>query len=88
MTGNEGADNCQKFVDILGLRSIFPLFMKTPKKHKKVGTNSDEMEGMQFVFKISTPVHILPVHIYARYAHMHHFPSICLSIDQTILTMI
>ena len=45
MTGPEGADNCHKFVDILGLRSIFPLFMKTPKKHKKVGTNEGEMEG-------------------------------------------
>jgi len=31
MTGPEGAELCQKFVDILGLRTIFPLFMKTPK---------------------------------------------------------
>lgn len=31
MTGPEGADLCQKFVDILGLRTIFPIFMKTPK---------------------------------------------------------
>lgn len=28
MTGEEGADNCFKFVEILGLRSVFPLFMK------------------------------------------------------------
>ena len=46
MTGSEGADNCHKFVDILGLRSIFPLFMKTPKRHRRVGTNIDEMEGL------------------------------------------
>ena len=31
MTGPEGADLCQKFVDILGLRTVFPIFMKTPK---------------------------------------------------------
>lgn len=31
MTGVEGAELCQKFVDILGLRTIFPIFMKTPK---------------------------------------------------------
>ncbi|XP_064640145.1 beta-catenin-like protein 1 [Lineus longissimus] len=43
MTGPEGADNCQKFVDILGLRSIFPVFMKTPKTVKK-GTRSEELE--------------------------------------------
>ena len=45
MTGHEGGDNCQKFVDILGLRSIFPLFMKTPKKNKKAGPAAQEMEG-------------------------------------------
>jgi beta-catenin-like protein 1 len=37
MTGPEGADNCIKFVDVLGLRSLFPLFMKTPKKTKRAG---------------------------------------------------
>ena len=48
MTGKEGADNCTKFVDILGLRSIFPLFMKPPKKHKKgVGPPVEELEGGQ-----------------------------------------
>lgn len=31
MTGPEGAELCQKFVDILGLRTVFPIFMKTPK---------------------------------------------------------
>lgn len=35
MSGPDGRDNCNKFVDILGLRTIFPLFMKTPKKSKK-----------------------------------------------------
>lgn len=28
MTGEEGSDNCHKFVEILGLRSVFPLYMK------------------------------------------------------------
>ena len=28
MTSEGGGDNCSKFVEILGLRSVFPLFMK------------------------------------------------------------
>ncbi|XP_075146700.1 beta-catenin-like protein 1 [Haematobia irritans] len=36
MSGPDGRDNCNKFVDILGLRTIFPLFMKTPKKSKRL----------------------------------------------------
>lgn len=44
MAGLEGVENCQKFVDILGLRSIFPLFMKTPKVSKKVGPTKEESE--------------------------------------------
>ncbi|VDI05036.1 Hypothetical predicted protein [Mytilus galloprovincialis] len=43
MSGPEGADNSQKFVDILGLRTIFPLFMKTPKQ-AKAGPSSEELE--------------------------------------------
>lgn len=35
MAGPDGKENCNKFVDILGLRTIFPLFMNTPKKNKK-----------------------------------------------------
>ncbi|XP_055301947.1 beta-catenin-like protein 1 [Sitodiplosis mosellana] len=35
MSGPDGKENCNKFVDILGLRTIFPLFMNTPKKSKK-----------------------------------------------------
>ena len=34
MNGPEGKDNCNKFVDILGLRTVYPLFMKTPKSCK------------------------------------------------------
>ena len=46
MSGPEGKDLCQKFVDILGLKSIFPLFMKNKKKHKKgVGATTEELEG-------------------------------------------
>ncbi|XP_039623288.1 beta-catenin-like protein 1 [Polypterus senegalus] len=44
MIGPEGTDNCHKFVDILGLRTIFPLFMKTPKKMKKAGISDKEHE--------------------------------------------
>lgn len=35
MSGPDGRVNCQKFVDVLGLRTIFPLFMKTPRRSKK-----------------------------------------------------
>lgn len=45
LTGPEGADNCNKFVEILGLRTIFPLFMKTPKKHGKKGLTKDQVSG-------------------------------------------
>ncbi|KAF7696304.1 hypothetical protein HF521_006398 [Silurus meridionalis] len=44
MIGPEGTDNCHKFVDILGLRTIFPLFMKTPKKMRKAGVSDKEHE--------------------------------------------
>lgn len=45
MSGQHGGDNCTKFVDILGLRTIFPLFMKTPKKNKKRTITVEEHEG-------------------------------------------
>lgn len=45
MNGPDGADNCNKFVEILGLSCIFPLFMKTPKPHKKTGPSKQELEG-------------------------------------------
>ena len=45
MTGVDGKDNCQKIVDILALRTIFPLFMKPPKGHKKSGESRAENEG-------------------------------------------
>ncbi|KAL2103905.1 hypothetical protein ACEWY4_000773 [Coilia grayii] len=44
MMGPEGHDNCHKFVDILGLRTVFPLFMKTPKKMRKAGISEKEHE--------------------------------------------
>lgn len=44
MAGFDGRDNCNKFVDILGLRTIFPLFMKTPKRNKKRLLSTDEHE--------------------------------------------
>ena len=44
LVGPDGKDNCSKFIEILGLRTIFPLFMKTPKKHKRKGVTMDEHE--------------------------------------------
>merc|ERR1719225_1061840 len=44
LTGSEGTDNCIKFVDILGLRTLFPLFMKTPSRTKRAGVSSEEHE--------------------------------------------
>ncbi|XP_066255029.1 beta-catenin-like protein 1 [Euwallacea similis] len=44
MSGVYGKDNCNKFVDILGLRTIFPLFMKTPKKNRKKVLSSEAHE--------------------------------------------
>merc|ERR1719348_462972 len=44
LTGAEGTDNCIKFVDILGLRTLFPLFMKTPARNKRAGVSSEEHE--------------------------------------------
>lgn len=46
MSGPDGRDNCNKFVDILGLRTIFPLFMKTPKKNRKRVLTTEEHEGI------------------------------------------
>lgn len=43
MAGNAGAEVCAVFVDKLGLKSLFPAFMKTPEKVKKAG-NSKEFE--------------------------------------------
>ncbi|XP_063223527.1 beta-catenin-like protein 1 isoform X1 [Bacillus rossius redtenbacheri] len=44
MSGPDGKENCNKFVDILGLRTIFPLFMKTPKKNRKKVLTTEEHE--------------------------------------------
>lgn len=44
MSGPDGRENCNKFVDILGLRTIFPLFMRTPKRNKKRLLSVDEHE--------------------------------------------
>lgn len=50
MNGPDGKDNCSKFVDILGLRTIFPLFMKTPTKNRKKMLTAEEHEGMISIF--------------------------------------
>jgi hypothetical protein len=46
MSGPEGKEKCNKFVDLLGLRTIFPLFMKTPKKNRRRILTTEEHEGM------------------------------------------
>ena len=45
MCGAEGVENCTKFVEVYGLRSLFPLFMKNPKRSRKgVGGSPQEYE--------------------------------------------
>lgn len=43
-SGVDGKENCLKLVDILALRTLFPLFMKTPKKNKKRSLSTEEYE--------------------------------------------
>ncbi|CAD5206925.1 unnamed protein product [Bursaphelenchus okinawaensis] len=40
----DGKDNCEKFIEIYGLRVLFPMFMRTPQKTKKKDTAPDEHE--------------------------------------------
>ena len=44
MCNKEGAENCSKFVEVYGLRSLFPAFMKTPKSTKKASASVEEHE--------------------------------------------
>ena len=45
MCNFEGVDNCVKFVEVYGLRSLFPSFMKTPKRvQAAVGGSENEHE--------------------------------------------
>ena len=44
MCDAEGRENCIKFVEVYGLRSFFPAFMKVPKQTKKAGTMPTEHE--------------------------------------------
>lgn len=46
MTGPEGTELCVKFVDILGLRTIFPLFMKTPKVRHHTVCSTDSSSNL------------------------------------------
>jgi len=47
VSGREGRDNSVKYVEILGLKTLFPLFMKTPKRNKKTGhTENDHEEAI------------------------------------------
>lgn len=40
----DGGSNCDKFTEIYGLRTLFPLFMRTPQQTKKKDTIPDEHE--------------------------------------------
>lgn len=42
LAGPDGKDNCNKFVDILGLRTVFPLFMKTPTRKRLLTIDQHE----------------------------------------------
>lgn len=44
MVNREGKDNCVKFIEVYGLRSLFPAFMKTAKKILKAGGSEVEHE--------------------------------------------
>ncbi|CAG7836980.1 unnamed protein product [Allacma fusca] len=44
VSGPDGAANANKMIEILGLRTLFPLFMKTPKKAKRKGLTAMEHE--------------------------------------------
>lgn len=46
VSGREGKENCEKFVEIFGLRTIFPVFMKPPKRNKKTG----HTENVNYLF--------------------------------------
>ena len=50
MSNKDGVANCVKFVEVYGLRSLFPAFMKTPKKILKSG--GSEMEHEEHVCSI------------------------------------
>lgn len=51
MQGDEGINCCAKFIDVYGLRSLFPCFMKTPGKKIKRGGFS-ELEWVEHVTSI------------------------------------
>lgn len=51
LQGDEGINCCAKFIDVYGLRSLFPCFMKTPAKKVKRGGFS-EMEWVEHVTSI------------------------------------
>ena len=44
MCNAEGADNCNKFIEVYGLRSMFPAFMKPPKSSKNASASEQEYE--------------------------------------------
>lgn len=44
MIDKEGAENCVKFIEVYGLRCLFPAFMKMPKKIAKAGGSEVEHE--------------------------------------------
>ena len=51
LQGDEGINCCAKFIEVYGLRSLFPCFMKTPGKKAKRGGFS-ELEWSEHVMSI------------------------------------
>ncbi|XP_071630888.1 beta-catenin-like protein 1 [Temnothorax longispinosus] len=52
MNGPDGKDNCSKFVDILGLQTIFPLFMKTSTYNRNKMLDSTAEDDEKHVISI------------------------------------
>lgn len=80
MSGPEGRENCNKFVDILGLRTIFPLFMKTPKKNRKRILTTEEHEGQNLSLLNLCCMFLthqnITVFLYCGYSFAEHVVSI------------
>jgi hypothetical protein len=47
MNNLDGKENCEAFVEMLGLAILFPLFMKPSATYKKKQKNSYNNEGFQ-----------------------------------------
>lgn len=72
MNGPDGKDNCSKFVDILGLRTIFPLFMKTPTKNRKRMLTAEEHEGNKKKNNFYVILQIIYIYCHCRTCNINY----------------